>query len=112
MNLINNARYALNQKALTTNFDKILKITGYKRTKKDSTCVRIIFEDNGTGIPDKIVGRVMDPFFSTKPGGMGTGLGLSISHGIISSHGGTMTILSKENEYTRVIIDLPAGDKS
>ena len=112
LNIINNARYALNQKALENNFDKILKITGRKKIKKDHSFVRIIFEDNGTGITDKILGRVMDPFFSTKPSGQGTGLGLSISHGIISNHGGYMKILSRENEYTRVVIDLPAGDKS
>ncbi len=112
LNLINNARYALNQKALYTNFEKVLKITGQKKIKNDRACVRVIFEDNGTGIPDKIIGRVMDPFFSTKPSGLGTGLGLSISHGIIRNHGGDMKIMSRENEYTRVIIDLPAGDKS
>ena len=74
--------------------------------------LEVIFEDNGPGISDKVIDRVMDPFFTTKTGGQGTGLGLSISHGIISDHKGKMKIESKEGEFTRLIITLPTEDRS
>ena len=63
--------------------------------------------DNWPGITSKIVRRVIDPFFSTKPPKEGTGLGLSISHGIINDHGGRLSIDSKEDSYTKVFVDLP-----
>ncbi|MCG8565795.1 MAG: ATP-binding protein, partial [Desulfobacterales bacterium] len=112
LNIINNARYALNQTLGREVGGKLLQISGRKIVKENRTYVRTVFEDNGTGISKKNIGRVADPFFSTKPSGMGTGLGLSISHGIVGKHGGDIQILSRENEYTKVIIDLPAGDKS
>jgi len=71
--------------------------------------VRITFHDSGTGIPSKILNKIMNPFFTTKPSNIGTGLGLSISHGIITDHGGKIVIDSVEGKYTKVIIDLPAG---
>jgi signal transduction histidine kinase len=70
--------------------------------------VQIVFYDRGTGITSDLMDKIMNPFFTTKPSGLGTGLGLSISHGIISSHGGTMTIESVEGEFTKVKICLPA----
>jgi signal transduction histidine kinase len=74
--------------------------------------VRISFYDSGIGIPADKIEKVMNPFFSTKPADQGTGLGLSISHGIITSHGGRLTIDSVEGEFTRVVIDLPAEKKT
>ena len=66
------------------------------------------FYDRGTGIPATLLGKVVQPFFSTKPAGQGTGLGLSISHGIIGDHDGRMGFESEEGAFTKVIIDLPA----
>ncbi len=107
LNLISNARYALNQKFQGEQRGKTLDITAEKFVHDNMHYVRIVFHDSGSGIPDDIIGNVLNPFFTTKPGGIGTGLGLSISHGIISDHGGRMTIESVIGEYTKVIIDLP-----
>ncbi|WDN89361.1 hypothetical protein BuS5_02329 [Desulfosarcina sp. BuS5] len=111
LNLIINARYALNQKYSGTHENKILEILGEEATIDDCPYVRAIFQDNGIGIPANEIKKVINPFYSTKPTGIGTGLGLSISHGIISDHGGYIRIESTEGEFTRVIIDLPASGK-
>ncbi len=109
LNLINNARYALNQKETGENDKKELEIRAETIDFKKKEGVRISFSDNGPGISPKIIGKVLDPFFSTKPTSEGTGLGLSISHGIIHDHGGKFSIESEEGEFTRMIIELPAG---
>ncbi len=111
LNLINNARYALSQKYPGNHEEKVLAITAREVGADDRPRVRIGFRDRGTGIPENIVGRVVDPFFSTKPKGMGTGLGLSVSHGIILRHGGTLTIDSVEGAFTEVAIELPVSGK-
>lgn len=112
LNLISNARYALNQKyPAIVHRDKILRILGEKATVDGRICVRIIFHDQGVGIPAGIIDKVMNPFFSTKPKGTGTGLGLSISHGIIVDHEGSLRIESAEGEFTKVIVELPAAEE-
>lgn len=70
----------------------------------DSVVVRI--EDTGKGIPESSIGRIFDPFYSTK-GAKGTGLGLSVSYGIIEGHGGTIEVHSKEGEGTVFTITIP-----
>jgi len=112
LNLINNARFALNRKSFTKGSLKTIRIRGSVEIIKKLTYLKIIFEDNGPGISEKLIDRVMDPFFTTKTEGQGTGLGLSISHGIISDHKGKMKIESKEGEFTRLIITLPTEDRS
>ena len=108
MNLISNARYALNQKYPGVHEDKILEIRGERTVADGGTRVRLTFRDTGTGIPAGLIEKVVDPFFSTKPSGQGTGLGLSICNGIIRDHGGTLRIKSVEGEFTSVTVDLPA----
>ena len=110
LNLINNARYALSQKYPGKHVEKVLGISAREVGVDDRPRVRIGFRDQGTGIPENVVGRVIDPFFSTKPKGMGTGLGLSVSHGIILRHGGTLTIDSVEGAFTEVVIELPVSE--
>ncbi|RJQ54039.1 MAG: PAS domain S-box protein [Nitrospiraceae bacterium] len=112
LNIISNARYALNRKYQGAHPGKIIRIKAEKTASQLSPHIRVIFHDSGTGIPPENINKVMNPFFSTKPVNMGTGLGLSISHGIIISHGGKITIESSEGEYTRVIIDLPENIKN
>ncbi len=107
LNMLNNARYALNQKYAGTDEEKRLDITGEKTTVEGQSFVRITFLDRGTGIPADVLNQVTDPFFSTKPSGQGTGLGLSISHGILSDHNGRLRFESREGEYTKVIVELP-----
>ena len=111
LNLTNNAQYALNEKFGKSKKGKKLKISARKVTTAKIACLRLIFHDNGTGIPALIKGNIMDPFFSTKPTNKGTGLGLSISHGIIEDHEGKLTFHSTENEFTKAIIDLPLANK-
>jgi signal transduction histidine kinase len=72
--------------------------------------VKIIIEDNGTGIPEEIKSKIFQPFFTTKPTGSGTGLGLSIAYDIITKgHSGTIEIESEAGSFTRFIITLPVG---
>lgn len=108
LNLISNARYALNEKYPGTHPDKHLDISGTPLEIDGQRWVRMLFRDTGTGIPPDILERVRNPFFTTKPPGLGTGLGLSISCGIIENHGGKLDIESVAGEYTMVLIDLPA----
>jgi signal transduction histidine kinase len=110
MNIISNARYALNQKYAGPHEDKILEIRGERISISGSIHVRVTFHDHGTGIQAHSMDKLMEPFFSTKPTGKGTGLGLSISHGIVSDHGGRLAVESVEGESTRVMIDLPARE--
>ncbi|MBI2472327.1 MAG: PAS domain S-box protein [Planctomycetes bacterium] len=111
LNIVSNARYALNQKYLEAHDDKILEILGEKIVIDNCLYVRVIFYDRGIGIPADIMNRIMNPFFTTKPVGKGTGLGLSISHGIISDHGGKLIIDSTEGKFTKVAVILPAMSK-
>ncbi len=112
LNLISNARYALNQKYPGEHAGKTLDISARQISINDSPYVRIDFYDRGTGIPAGILGKVMDPFFTSKPKGKGTGLGLSISHGIISGHGGKLSVESNEGEFTRITITLPVAQEA
>jgi len=111
LNVISNARYALNKKYPGPHEAKTIEISDKKLMIDGSPYVRLIFYDQGSGIPANILDKVLNPFFSTKPSGEGTGLGLSISHGIIKDHGGRLRIESLEAEFTRIIIDLPAIGK-
>ncbi len=70
--------------------------------------VQIDVTDTGCGIPDDVLDKIFDPFFSTKPVGKGTGLGLSVSLGIVQQHGGTMEVESEMGKGTRFSIVLPA----
>ncbi|TLD43332.1 MAG: diguanylate cyclase/phosphodiesterase (GGDEF & EAL domains) with PAS/PAC sensor(s) [Candidatus Jettenia ecosi] len=107
LNIISNARYALNQKYPEAHDDKLLEISGKEITINSLPCLKMIFYDHGTGIPANSIEKVMDPFFTLKPRGRGTGLGLSISHGIINEHGGKIMIHSIEGEFTEVAVILP-----
>jgi len=71
--------------------------------------VEVLISDTGRGIPPEDVGRIFDPFFSTKPSGQGTGLGLSIAYGIITSHKGTILVASEVGKGTTFTIRMPAG---
>ena len=107
LNIISNARYALNKKFTAQNNDKIFSINAEVVNINSGKYVRTNFYDNGTGIPADILARICDPFFSTKPIGEGTGLGLSISQSIIKDHGGRLRFESSEGDFTNIIVDLP-----
>jgi two-component system NtrC family sensor kinase len=104
LNLFNNAFYAVDEK-------KKLHPQGYEpkvslRTQRINNKVQIHIKDNGMGISQKILDKIYQPFFTTKPTGEGTGLGLSISYDIIISHGGTLKLNTKEGEFAEFIIEL------
>ena len=64
--------------------------------------LRLRVKDNGNGIPQKVVDKIFQPFFTTKPTGQGTGLGLSLSYDIIKAHGGEIKVETKEGEFAGV----------
>lgn len=107
INILSNARYALNDKYSNPDENKRLSIKVKAYTNQNSEMIQIIFHDHGTGISPDLLDRLCDPFFSTKPKGEGTGLGLSISYGIVKDHGGTLRFETQEGEFTKVIVELP-----
>ncbi|MEO6254241.1 MAG: HAMP domain-containing sensor histidine kinase, partial [Ferruginibacter sp.] len=83
--------------------------TVWVSTKKEGNKVLISVRDNGPGIPQKVLDKIFQPFFTTKPTGQGTGLGLSLSYDIVTKgHGGELKVETKENEGTTFIIILPS----
>ena len=76
-------------------------------TKISGDKVLISVKDNGNGIPQSIVDKIFQPFFTTKPTGQGTGLGLSLSYDIVKAHGGTMKVETNENEGAEFLVELP-----
>jgi two-component system, NtrC family, sensor kinase len=64
-------------------------------------------KDNGNGIPESLLEKIFQPFFTTKPTGEGTGLGLSLSYDIIKSHDGEITVKTEKGKYTAFTILLP-----
>jgi signal transduction histidine kinase len=107
LNLINNAFYAVNERMK-------LGIEGYSpvvtvSTHKVENHIEIIVKDNGNGIPQKILDKIYQPFFTTKPTGQGTGLGLSLSYDIVKAHEGELKLNTKEGEGTIFTIILPVN---
>lgn len=107
INIISNARFALNQKFQGPDPNKVLQIKTELMNSPVQPFIRISFLDHGIGIPDEVMEKVRNPFFTTKKGRQSTGLGLSISHGIVTDHGGLLTIESRENEHTNICVNLP-----
>jgi histidine kinase len=106
MNLVSNARDAVNEREKNFRGKIYLKKISLT-TRCDKNHVFLIIEDNGTGIRPEQLGKLFNPFFTTKPPGQGTGLGLSIVYGIITEMKGTIDIKSKMNKFTRIMITLP-----
>jgi signal transduction histidine kinase len=109
LNLINNAFYAapLPPKGGWKNADYEHEPTVWLKTKKEGDKVLIFVRDNGSGIPQEILDKIFQPFFTTKPTGEGTGLGLSLSYDIIKAHGGEIKVETKEGEGSEFFIQLP-----
>src|ERR1017187_7066549 len=106
LNLYNNAFYAVTEKK------KQQQPEGYEptvsvSTKKINGKVEIRVKDNGNGIPQKVLDKIFQPFFTTKPAGQGTGLGLSMSYDIIKAHGGEIKVETKEGHGAEFIINIP-----
>ena len=105
MNLYNNAFYAVNEKKKMAgeNYQPTVSV----QTKRTNDKLVLSVNDNGNGIPKKVVDKIFQPFFTTKPTGQGTGLGLSLSYDVIKAHGGEIKVNTRENEGSEFIIDLP-----
>ena len=104
INLFNNAFYSVGERSSQhRGYKPIVRVS----TSKAGNKIYIIVEDNGNGIPPKILDKMFQPFFTTKPAGQGTGLGLSISYDIIKAHGGQIKVETREGEGSKFIIELP-----
>jgi signal transduction histidine kinase len=108
LNVINNAFYAVNKKRKSA--DESYQPTVSVQTKKLNNKVEIRVTDNGNGIPQNIVDKIFQPFFTTKPTGQGTGLGLSLAYDIIKAHGGEIKVETKEGEGSAFVIQLPVNN--
>jgi signal transduction histidine kinase len=105
LNLYNNAFYAITEKKKQQG--ESYEPTVLVSTKKTDGKVEIRVKDNGLGIPQKVIDKIFQPFFTTKPTGQGTGLGLSLSYDIIKAHGGEIKVETKERDGAEFIILLP-----
>jgi len=106
LNLINNAFYAVTDKSAqvaSTDYEPTVTVS----TKRLADKVMISVTVNGNGIDRKLLEKIFQPFFTTKPAGQGTGLGLSLSYDIVKAHGGELKVETKEKEGTTFIILLP-----
>ena len=110
LNLITNAFYVVNEKKQQqgNNYEPIVIVS----TKKAGDNILISVSDNGNGIPQRVLDKIFQPFFTTKPAGQGTGLGLSLSYDIITNgHGGELKVETKEGEGSVFIISLPVNNE-
>ncbi len=112
LNLFTNAFFAVNEKSVQAKsagiaYEPTVTVTTRLSSEKENAII-ISVEDNGNGIPQKVIDKIFQPFFTTKPTGQGTGLGLSMSYDIVTKgHGGKLTVETKENENTIFSIILP-----
>jgi signal transduction histidine kinase len=105
LNLYNNAFYSVNEKKKKLNgaFEPTVEVS----TRRVGNKVELSVKDNGIGIPQEVVDKIFQPFFTTKPTGQGTGLGLSLSYDVINAHGGEIKVDSKVGEGTEFVVVLP-----
>ena len=109
LNLFTNALYAVLQKAALAGPGYAPEVRVSTQRRGGQVVLRV--RDNGTGIPAAVVAKIFDPFFTTKPAGEGTGLGLWFSYDIITKgYGGTLTVETKEGEFTEFTVTLPVAD--
>ena len=117
LNLINNAFYAVDEKKkqYPEGYVPEVSVSTHFLPEAANSPIRnpqsvIIFvKDNGNGIPQKVIDKIFQPFFTTKPTGQGTGLGLSLSYDIVKAHGGEIKVDTKEGEFTEFVVQLPAS---
>lgn len=106
INIIQNSCYAVYQKK-SRQGDRFKPAIHVSTVARDDS-VEIRFRDNGEGIPEAILSKIFNPFFTTKPSGQGTGLGLSISYDlIVNGHNGDIRVESRDGEFTEFVVSLP-----
>jgi signal transduction histidine kinase len=113
LNLLTNAFYAVTEKKKPQpkNYEPIVTVSTKRLGSPldDGGEIEIRVSDNGNGIPEKVLDKIFQPFFTTKPTGQGTGLGLSLSYDIVKAHGGELKVETKEGEGAEFIIHLPSS---
>ena len=109
LNLITNAFYIVNEKKNQglAGYEPTVTVKTSKNPPSGGRGAVISVTDNGNGIPQKILDKIFQPFFTTKPTGQGTGLGLSLSYDIVKAHGGELKVETKEGEGSNFIIQIP-----
>ena len=115
LNLITNAFYVVDEKKkqMGENYEPTVTISTQRIVSlpwgpQGVTGVEVCVKDNGNGIPKKVLDKIFQPFFTTKPTGQGTGLGLSLSYDIVKAHGGELIVETNDGEGSTFIIQLPA----
>ena len=105
LNMVSNACHATNDRRLAgeAGYSPNLQI----RTVDAGDRYQIRIRDNGLGIPEKVLEKIFNPFFTTKPTDQGTGLGLALSNDIVREHGGEIRVETAVGEFTEMIVDLP-----
>ena len=113
VNLINNAFYAVSekQKQNIQDYDPTVTAKTLKNSPSGGRGAEVVIKvkDNGNGIPQKVIDKIFQPFFTTKPTGQGTGLGLSLTHDIVKAHGGELKVNTREGEFTEFVVHLPVS---
>ena len=94
------------RKTTDKNYEPLVSIS----TKKINNSIELTVKDSGNSIPQNIIDKIFQPFFTTKPTGQGTGLGLSLSYDIVKTHGGSLKVESTEGTGSVFIIQLPLKD--
>ena len=108
LNMVNNSCYAADEKrlALGINNDDYLPMV-WLQTERKVNSFEIRVRDNGTGIEPDVIGKIFNPFFTTKPTDKGTGLGLSLANDIVREHGETIEPKSQPGEFTEMLVSIP-----
>jgi signal transduction histidine kinase len=112
LNLINNAFYAVSEKQRLLANVHLPDGQSYEpmvtvKSKQVNGKIELSVIDNGNGVPQKVLDKIFQPFFTTKPPGQGTGLGLSLAYDIVKAHGGEIKVNTKEGEFSEFFIQLP-----
>jgi PAS domain S-box-containing protein len=110
MNLLTNARDALNERFPEHDEQKTIAISASLIQRDGRRWIRVLVQDQGAGISPDVMDRILDPFFTSKGRNLGTGLGLSIAHGFVKEHHGRLTFESKLGQGTTVCLELPVDN--
>ena len=109
LNMVSNACYAVDEKRKQKEAagDSQYSPEVVLKTNRTDESVEVRIRDNGSGIPQDVIDKIFNPFFTTKPTDKGTGLGLALSNDIVRQHGGTISVTSEAGEYTEMTVNLP-----
>ena len=109
LNMVSNACYAVDEKRKEKEAagDRQYAPEVVLTTKRTDESMEVRVRDNGSGIPQDVIDKIFNPFFTTKPTDKGTGLGLALSNDIVRQHGGTISATSEAGEFTEMLVNLP-----